>query len=99
MWRIAGVDQAPPSDLAGRIWSRDPSAWAPGEDDPAERLGWLDLPFSMETEIERLKAAAAGIREAGIEEVVLLGMGGSSLAPEVFSQTFGGDAGAPSLTV
>ncbi|MFN2595455.1 MAG: glucose-6-phosphate isomerase [Actinomycetota bacterium] len=99
MWRISGVDESPPSDLAGRIWARDPSAWAPGEDDPANRLGWLDLPFSMASETDRLKAAAERVRSDGVKDLVLLGMGGSSLAPEVFSNTFGSAPGHPRLTV
>ena len=99
MWRIGGVDLLAPGDLAGRIWARDPSAWAPGEDDPADRLGWLDLPFSMEKEIERLTESAKQVVESEIERVVLLGMGGSSLAPEVFAETFGSAAGGPGLTV
>lgn len=96
MWRMSGVDVEPPADLAARIWARDPSAWAPGEDDPAERLGWLELPFSMEKQIDRLRAARADALRDGIEKVVLLGMGGSSLAPEVFFRTFGG---TPELVV
>ncbi|MDQ3877690.1 MAG: glucose-6-phosphate isomerase [Actinomycetota bacterium] len=93
MWRVAGVDVTVPPDLGRRVWERDPSAWAPGEDDPAARLGWLELPFTMERQIERLTNAARDLDAAAIDTVVLLGMGGSSLAPEVFARTFGADRG------
>ena len=71
--------------LVERIWARDASVWGPGEDDPAQRLGWLTLPTDMRGEIPRLHRLAQAAVEEGIEHVVLLGMGGSSLAPEVFS--------------
>jgi glucose-6-phosphate isomerase len=86
-------------ELARRIWDRDPSVWAPGEDDPAERLGWLDLPERMPTRIDRLRRFAGLIASEGIRTVVLLGMGGSSLAPEVWAATFGAVEGHPSLEV
>ena len=86
-------------ELAVALWDRDSAAWGPGEDDPAARLGWLDLPVDMLDTVGRLTALADDVRSDGIEAVVLLGMGGSSLAPEVFSATFGPARGHPSLTV
>jgi transaldolase / glucose-6-phosphate isomerase len=83
--------------LAARIWGRDPAAWGPGDDDPRDRLGWLDLPFSMAPEVPPLRefAAASG---AGTESLALLGMGGSSLAPEVFAAVCS-SRGGPRLEV
>jgi transaldolase / glucose-6-phosphate isomerase len=85
--------------LVARIWNKDPSAWAPGEDSPADRLGWLDLPVEMQPVVAELDTFAAGIHSEGIASVVLLGMGGSSLAPEVFGRTFESGASRPSLIV
>jgi glucose-6-phosphate isomerase len=86
-------------ELARRIWERDPSLWPSGEDDPRERLGWLDLPERMPVQIDRLRRFARSIASEGVRTVVLLGMGGSSLAPEVWATTFGAGKGYPSLEV
>jgi glucose-6-phosphate isomerase len=86
-------------ELVARIWNKDRSAWAPGEDDAANRLGWLELPVDMQPVENELESFAAGIRAEGISSVVLLGMGGSSLAPEVFARTFDPDGSSPSLIV
>lgn len=97
-WRIEGFDESPPEDLAERIWKRDASVWGPGDDDPADRLGWLDLPDTIRGEIAPVEAF---VRDTGsyMDKVVLLGMGGSSLAPEVFATCFGARHGYPQLTV
>ena len=86
-----------PDRLATRIWARDASLWPPGEDDPAARLGWLDLPTAMQGEIGAFRSFAS--EAADFEHVVLLGMGGSSLAPEVFARVLGAAEGRPPLTV
>jgi transaldolase / glucose-6-phosphate isomerase len=69
------------SELVERIWARDPSVWTGG--DEASWLGWLDEPIRMQ---ERLGELAALPRD--FDDVVLLGMGGSSLAPEVIRRVF-----------
>jgi transaldolase/glucose-6-phosphate isomerase len=66
------------AELAERIWERDPSVWT-GQDE-AKWLGWLDEPF------REIDLSAAPVGE--YEDYVLLGMGGSSLAPEVFRRSF-----------
>jgi Phosphoglucose isomerase len=71
------------AELVDRIWARDPTVWT-GTDE-ASWLGWLDEPARM---LERLPELQALDRNAH-EHVVLLGMGGSSLAPEVLRRTFG----------
>ena len=73
------------AELVDRIWARDPTVWTGG--DEASWLGWLDEPGRM---LERLRELR-GLGRGEHENVVLLGMGGSSLAPEVLRRTFGRD--------
>jgi transaldolase/glucose-6-phosphate isomerase len=70
-----------------RIWSRDPTVWT-GSDE-AQWLGWLDEPARMRERLSDLERFAEGVRADGLTTVVLLGMGGSSLAPEVLKRTYG----------
>ncbi len=74
------------SEVVERIWSRDPTLWTGA--DEAQWLGWLDEPWRMREDIDLLLQFADAL-VGEIDAVVLLGMGGSSLAPEVFKQTFG----------
>src|SRR3984893_9301818 len=89
--------------VAERIWARDPDLWKPGDATHAEiirnRLGWLDVAGAMREQVPRLLALGAGVRDAGWQEWVLLGMGGSSLCPEVLRTSFGSAAGQPVLHV
>jgi transaldolase/glucose-6-phosphate isomerase len=90
-WDAARVGQ--------RIWDRDGTVWVPDAGAAANtpeltnRLGWLHLAEEMMAEVDALNGFAAEIKAAGFQEVVLLGMGGSSLAPEVYMKTFGDPAG------
>lgn len=97
---IAALEGAPqpPAGLVERIWERDASAWPPGDDDPAGRLGWLDLPEFMAERIEPIAQFARSVRSDGVEAVALLGMGGSSLAAEVFAALLSAP-GFPELVV
>ena len=83
-----------------RLWSKDTTLWS---SEPvaelSDRLGWLELPETMETQAAALVALAEEVKTAGMRQVVLLGMGGSSLAPEVFQETFRGKEGFPALLV
>ncbi|MCP4357082.1 MAG: glucose-6-phosphate isomerase [Chloroflexi bacterium] len=75
-------------NIAERIWQHDHTVWKP---DPAEitnRLGWLHLPQTMQPELERINAFVQQVKADGFSHVLLLGMGGSSLAPEMFARTF-----------
>ena len=82
-----------------RIWRKDHTLWKPTPDEITNRLGWLDLPRSMSQCVPDLTRFARDVRESGIQEVVLLGMGGSSLCAEVCRNTFGDREGYPRLTV
>jgi transaldolase / glucose-6-phosphate isomerase len=76
-----------PEELVDRIWARDPTVWTGG--DEASWLGWLDEPARMRDRVDELLEFAA---TADFDEVVLLGMGGSSLAPEVMRRIFGAES-------
>jgi len=78
------VDRA---EVIDRIWERDPTLWTGA--DEAKWLGWLDEPRRMRERIGDLVRFADGVAEEVLDAVVLLGMGGSSLAPEVLRRTFG----------
>jgi len=75
------------ADLVDRIWERDPTTWTGA--DEARWLGWLDEPRRMRERVAELAEFAGALAADGIDTVVLLGMGGSSLAPEVLRRTFG----------
>ena len=82
-----------------RIWRKDQTVW---KDDPTEitnRLGWLTVVDLMHERAFELEAFAKQAASDGFETAVLLGMGGSSLAPEVFVRTFGEADGALELIV
>jgi transaldolase / glucose-6-phosphate isomerase len=67
------------TNLIDRIWERDPTVWTGA--DEAKWLGWLDEPRRMRERVEELRAFAEAAKADGLDTVVLLGMGGSSLAP------------------
>ena len=96
---LGDVELDPSPELGARIWSKDSTVWVPGEDDSAQRLGWLELPQSMESSVPELQAFAEGVQRDQTSEIVLLGMGGSSLAPEMFARIFGSAPGYPGLRV
>ncbi|RMG97365.1 MAG: bifunctional transaldolase/phosoglucose isomerase [Chloroflexi bacterium] len=72
-----------------RIWQHDHTVWRPTPDEIANRLGWLHAPEIARTNIDRLQTFADSVRAEGFTDVLLLGMGGSSLAPELFARVFG----------
>lgn len=81
-----------------RIWAHDGSVWKSHPEVVTKinhRLGWLDTRHTID--LNRLKALQAAVKDGAFTHVVLLGMGGSSLAPEVLSKTFGSAAGFPKL--
>ncbi|HEX6388212.1 MAG TPA: bifunctional transaldolase/phosoglucose isomerase [Solirubrobacteraceae bacterium] len=88
---VAGrVRRAVAEDVVHRIWQHDDTLWGPaGQPEVADRLGWLTIPERMEDAVPELEAFAQDVLAAGMTDLVLLGMGGSSLAPEVIWRSFG----------
>ena len=87
-------------DAVRRLWDKDPTVWFdPPREEIDNRLGWLDLPTSSMELIEPIEELAATAATLGITDLVLCGMGGSSLAPEVFAATLPTAPGHPRLTV
>ena len=84
------------------LWSRRLDIWT---SDPAvqrviaNRLGWLDAIDVVTPHLDRLRAFADDVRTSGVTDIVLLGMGGSSLAPEVLRRVVGGSADGPAFAV
>jgi transaldolase/glucose-6-phosphate isomerase len=76
-----------------RLWAGDASLWS--DTDDAKWLGWLDIVEHELADVARLNEFAKDVKQHGFADVVLLGMGGSSLGPEVFGDTFGPQAGWP----
>jgi glucose-6-phosphate isomerase len=88
----AAVARARDERWAERLFDRDPSLWSASERVQAaiaDRLGWLDAPVHFSSQVPALEGFGEGIRDAGFTTAVVGGMGGSSLAPEVFVRTFG----------
>ncbi|MGH2868096.1 MAG: bifunctional transaldolase/phosoglucose isomerase [Solirubrobacteraceae bacterium] len=97
----ARVAQATSEDVAHRIWRKDPSLWGGDAQTPeiTDRLGWLTVSETMLEHAPELEAFVSECREAGYTDAVLLGMGGSSLGPEVLRQSFGEIPGGLRLQV
>src|SRR3954463_9458902 len=84
------LQRAVDEDVVGRLWRRDGTLWAPeGTPEVTNRLGWLDIAERAREKLSEYAAFAEGLRAEGYRDAVVLGMGGSSLAPEVFRQAFG----------
>jgi transaldolase/glucose-6-phosphate isomerase len=100
---VVALDTPDTGQVAERIWHRDPNLWKPGDEAHANvihnRLGWLDVVGAMRELLPSLTALTAEVREAGWRDCVLLGMGGSSLCPEVLRSSFGSAQGQPTLHV
>jgi transaldolase/glucose-6-phosphate isomerase len=96
----ARIEEAAEAEVARRIWHKDPTLWGPADQpEVADRLGWLTVTDALEDAVGELEAFAREVAGEGVQDVVLLGMGGSSLAPEVIRQSFGRQEGFPALTV
>jgi hypothetical protein len=86
----AARDRLTQDDVAARLLRKDATLWGPeAEDEAAVRLGWLDLPATSRELVGRLAELRAELAAEGLDRIVLCGMGGSSLAPEVICRTAG----------
>lgn len=88
-WRAAGKVR--------QIWARDASVWTGGPE--AKWLAWLDVVADRTADLAALQAFQDDVKAAGFTDVLLLGMGGSSLGPEVLAETFGQRGGFPAMHV
>jgi transaldolase/glucose-6-phosphate isomerase len=88
-WRAAGKVR--------QLWARNPSLWTNRDED--KWLGWLDIVTEQQRNVRRFTNFAAEVRDAKFSHVLLLGMGGSSLCPEVMRESFRKIDGFPELHV
>ncbi|TML26071.1 MAG: bifunctional transaldolase/phosoglucose isomerase, partial [Actinobacteria bacterium] len=94
------VKRATGDNVAQRVWRKDVTLWGQeGQPEIADRLGWLTISEPMLEQAADLHAFARECQEQGFTDVTLLGMGGSSLGPEVIRRTFGDIEGAMRLHV
>jgi transaldolase/glucose-6-phosphate isomerase len=93
----AALDRAAHEGWTRRLWRKDPSLWAGG--DAGKWLGWLDAGKGACVDLPALAGLSDQVKQRGFTHAVLLGMGGSSLGPEVLAETFGSKPGHPELIV
>jgi transaldolase/glucose-6-phosphate isomerase len=94
-----GLAEIRDQQIIARIWAHDHTVWKPESTEITNRLGWLQSPEAMIDSFQRLRPFADAVRKEGYTDALLLGMGGSSLAPEVFRQAFGVEKGYLDLAV
>ena len=93
----AALDDWDTEDKVRRLWERDASLWTNG--DEGKWLGWLSIVDEQQRSIRRFPNFSLEVKDAGFSHILLLGMGGSSLCPEVMSRSFGKIEGFPALHV
>jgi transaldolase/glucose-6-phosphate isomerase len=94
------VNRAVADNVAQRIWKRDQALWGgPGVPEIENRLGWLNVTETMLEHLSELIALRDELKSEGYTDAILLGMGGSSLGPEVIRQSFGDSAAGLRLQV
>jgi glucose-6-phosphate isomerase len=89
----AAIAKAKSDDLVQRIWAHDHRIWNPEPTEISNRLGWLDVAERMRGDVVDLNSFASELKASGYTHALLLGMGGSSLAPEVYSLLLGSKDG------
>src|SRR3954453_22716354 len=89
------LQRAVDEDVVGRIWRKDGTLWAPqGTLEVTNRLGWLGIGERSKGHLPQVEGLREDLVNAGFTDAVVRGMGGSSLAPEVFRLSFGEQDGA-----
>ena len=86
-------------EILPRLWRQDYTIWRPDPDEISNRLGWLHIHREISTRLGQMEALSYAISQAGYTHALLLGMGGSSLAPELFARTFGPVSGSLQLSI
>jgi glucose-6-phosphate isomerase len=99
---LRGAVDAAAADWTGnnkvdRFWKKDPSLWT--NDGEEKWMGWIDIVERQQADLGTLAELAADVQTGGFNRILLLGMGGSSLCPEVLAETFGQQDGFPSLHI
>ena len=92
-----GLHQLCRHNVIGRIWAADHTVWQPKPTEITNRLGWLHIADNMADKAPRLAAFVQSAAADGFRHVLLLGMGGSSLAPELFQKTLARSSAGPAL--
>jgi transaldolase/glucose-6-phosphate isomerase len=95
----SALEEMTENKILSRIWAHDHTVWKPEDTEITNRLGWLHSPEVMQESLHDLEELAKDILKDGYTHGLLLGMGGSSLAPELFSKTFGERDGHLNLSV
>jgi glucose-6-phosphate isomerase len=85
--------------VVDRIWRKDHTVWSAEPNEIPDRLGWLTVADEMRARVDGLRAFASAVVADGFRTAILAGMGGSSLAPEVFRESFGVAEGMLELVV
>jgi transaldolase / glucose-6-phosphate isomerase len=93
----ASLEEWKKSNKVARLWQKDASLWTGA--DEGNWLGWLTIVEEQLAHLDALQKFAKEVREARFKHILLLGMGGSSLCPEVLRMTFGAIKGHPELHV
>lgn len=81
------------ANIVSRIWDADYTVWNASPEEIVNRMGWLHLPNSMVSQLPAIEKFVDSIRQEAFTHVLLLGMGGSSLAPDVLTRILGPQAG------
>lgn len=95
----AALAQLEHDRVIARMWKRNYMLWAKNPQELTDRLGWLDIADTMLEYTASLQAFAKHVRDQGFTHALLLGMGGSSLAADVFRRTFGDQCDGLNLTI
>lgn len=93
------ASKAVKDNIVARIWAKDFTVWGENPAEISNRLGWLDSPANSLKALSEINEFIENLPKNRFSDVLLLGMGGSSLAPEVFARTFGSAPGYPKLHV
>lgn len=98
-WITETLEQLQRTRVIPRLWAHDHTLWSSEPTEISNRLGWLHCTEWMPNRLHQLTALVKGLQKEGYRQAVLLGMGGSSLAPQVFRQVFGVQEGFLDLRV